>query len=314
MNKRNSNRIPIKNSTTPVNLSVLVRKYLQASLSENTRIAYINDLAHFMKWGGHIPTNPESIAAYLADHAEKLSFATLSRRVVAIGKAHVAKGVKSPTQSELVKATLHGIRRINGKSQRRVKPAQLHDVQEMVDGLEGAKGLRDKALLLIGFAGAFRRSELVSLQVKDVHLVAEGIVINLRRSKTDQIGKGRDIAIPRVRGKYCPVKALREWLNFSGIVNGAIFRRVSRYGQVMNHGLSGPSVALIVKQHAKSVGLDASQYSGHSLRAGFVTSAAKSGVSSWKICQQTGHQSSEVMQRYIRDSHLFVDNPLGRMW
>lgn len=313
MNKKSNNNHPVLDRKSG-NLSSLVRQYLQASLSENTRIAYFNDLTHFIKWGGSVPATPESIASYLAAHAKYLSFATLSRRVVAIGKAHMAKGLKSPAHSELVKATLHGIRRINGKAQRRVKPALLRDVQCMVDGLQGTKGLRDKALLLIGFAGAFRRSELVSIQIDDLDFVDEGLVIHLRRGKTDQVGKGRDIAIPFVRGKYCPVKAINAWLNFSGIVEGALFRRVSRYGQVLEHGLSGPSVALIVKQHAESSGLDASQFSGHSLRAGFVTSAAKSGVSSIKICQQTGHQSEEVMRRYFRDSHLFTDNPLGRMW
>lgn len=313
MNKKSSNKLPVIGREFG-NLSLLVRHYLQASLSENTRIAYFNDLTHFIKWGGRIPATPESIASYLAAYANHLSFATLSRRVVAIGKAHAAKGHKSPAHTELVKATLHGIRRINGKAQRRVKPALLHDVQYMVDGLQGTKGLRDKALLLIGFAGAFRRSELVSIQFDDLDFVDQGLVIHLRRGKTDQVGKGRHIAIPYVRGKYCPVKALRAWLNYSGIEDGALFRRVSRYGQVLKNGLSGPSVALIVKQYAESAGLDASQFSGHSLRAGFVTSAAKSGVSSWKICKQTGHKSEDVMQRYIRDSHLFTDNPLGRIW
>jgi integrase len=214
----------------------------------------------------------------------------------------------------LVKATLQGIRRTYGSAQRRVTPALLHDVQAMVKGLHGLKGMRDKALLLVGFAGAFRRSELVSIQVKDIHFVDEGIVIHLRRGKTDQMGKGRDIAIPFVRGKYCPVKATMNWLANSEIHNGALFRQVNRYGNVIGLGLTPQSVALIVKQRAEAIGLDKQHFSGHSLRAGLVTSAAKSGVSSWKICQRTGHQSEAVMQRYIRDSNLFIDNPLGKMW
>lgn len=295
-------------------LAPQVRQYLEASLSENTRRAYSNDLAHFLNWGGRIPTTPECVASYLAVHAEQLSFATLSRRAVAIGRAHTLKRLPSPVHSAVVKATLQGIRRTYGSAQRRVTPTLLHDVQAMVKGLHGMKGIRDQALLLVGFAGAFRRSELVSIQVKDIHFVEEGIVIRLRRGKTDQMGKGRDIAIPFVRGKYCPVKAIINWLSYSDIRNGALFRQVNRYGNVIGLELTPQSVSLIVKQRAEAIGLNKQNYAGHSLRAGLVTSAAKSGVSSWKICQQTGHKSEAVMQRYIRDSNLFIDNPLGKIW
>ena len=293
-------------------LAPQVHQYLQASLSDNTRRAYSSDLAHFLRWGGRIPATPECLASYLAVHAGKLSFATLARRVVAIGKAHTSKCLPSPAHAAVVVATLQGIRRIYGSAQRRVTPALLHDVRAMVKGLHGLKGLRDQALLLVGFAGAFRRSELVAIQVEDVQFVEEGMVIHLRRGKTDQMGKGRDIAIPYVRGKYCPVKATKNWLAQAAIHEGALFRQINRHGQV-GQGLTPQSVALIVKQRAAAIGLDRQLYSGHSLRAGLITSAAQSGVSSWKICQQTGHQSEAVMRRYIRDSHLFTDNPLGKM-
>lgn len=295
-------------------LSPLVGQYLQASLSENTRRAYSNDIQHFLAWGGRIPATPESVASYVAVHAERLAVATLSRRVVAIGKAHTVKRLPSPTRSELVKATLRGMRRIYGSTQRRVKPTLLCDIKQMVVGLNGKKGARDKALLLIGFAGAFRRSELVSLQVEDVQFVAEGLLIHLRRGKTDQTGLGREIAIPYVRGNCCPVKAVKDWIKLAGIETGSIFRRVDRYGHAMKQGLTAQSVALIVKEHARKIGLNARDYSGHSLRSGLVTSAATSGVSAWKICQQTGHQSETVMRRYIRDGHLFTDNPVGKIW
>ncbi len=295
-------------------LSPLVGQYLQASLSENTRRAYSNDIQHFLDWGGRIPATPESVASYVAIHAERLALATLTRRVVAIGKAHVVKRLASPTNSELVKATLRGMRRMYGSVQRRVKPTLLNDIQQMVMGLSGMKGARDKAMLLIGFAGAFRRSELVSLQVGDVQFVEEGLLIQLRRSKTDQTGLGREIAIPYVRGKCCPVKATKDWMKQSEIKSGSLFRRVDRYGHVMKHGLTAQSVALIVKQRAAAIGLDAQEYSGHSLRAGLVTSAVTCGVSAWKICQQTGHQSESMMRRYIRDGHLFSNNPVGKIW
>ncbi|GAB5606366.1 site-specific integrase [Sideroxyarcus sp. TK5] len=295
-------------------LSPLVRQYVEASLTENTRRAYSNDLQHFLNWGGRIPSSPERVASYLAEHADKLSYGTLNRRVVAINRAHRAKKLSSPTQSDMVKATLHGIRRTKGRAQRRVRPTLLPQIQAMVKEARGMKGLRDKSLLLIGFSGAFRRSELVSIRVEDVQFVTEGIVIHIRRSKTDQAGQGRDIAIPTMRGRYCPVKALRDWLVLSEISGGALFRGVNRHGQVMNQGLSAQSVALIVKERIAAIGLDAKQFSGHSLRAGLVTSAAINGVSSWKICQQTGHKSYAVMQRYIRDSNLFISNPLEKIW
>ena len=294
-------------------LSPQVRAYLQASLSPNTRRAYGNDIAHFLKWGGRIPASPARVASYLAEHANTLSYATISRRVVAIGRAHTIKRLSSPARSEMVKATLHGIRRTTGSAQRRVTPVLLRDVRAMVKGLLGMKGARDRALLLTGFAGAFRRSELVAIRIEDVQFVDEGMVIRLRRGKTDQAGQGRDIAIPFMRGKCCPVKAVIEWLEYAQITSGALFRGVDRYGNVTNRGLSPQSVALVVKQRATAIGLDPHQFSGHSLRAGFVTSAAKAGASTWKICQQTGHQSEAVMQRYIRDSHLFTDNPFGKM-
>lgn len=295
-------------------VSAQVQQYLQASLSPSTRRAYATDIAQFVQWGGRIPTTPSRLASYLAEHADKLSFATLCRRVVAIGRAHKIKQLDSPADSDIVKATLQGIRRTKGVSQRRVAPVLLRDVRNMVRGLQDIRGARDKALLLMGFAGAFRRSELVAIRVEDIRLVAEGLVIRLRRGKTDQGGAGRDIAIPYMRGSCCPVKAVVAWLAQSGITSGTLFRRVDRYGHITGAGLTPQSVALIVKERAEAIGLDSQQLSGHSLRAGFVTSASTCGASSWKIRQQTGHQSDAGMQRYIRDSQLFTDNPLGNIW
>lgn len=304
----------VHSSRSSRKLSWQVQQYLQASLSDNTRRAYSKDIEHFLAWGGRIPASPEILASYLAEHARKLSFATLGRRTVAIGLAHTMKRLPSPALSKIVKTTLQGIRRTKGSAQRRVTPILLNDIRTMVKNLEGIKGVRDKALLLTGFAGAFRRSELVSIRVEDIKFVDEGLVIRLRRSKTDQAGKGRDIAIPAMRGTCCPVKAVLKWLKVAEITSGPLFRRVDRYGHVDERGLTPQSVALIVKERAKAVGLDADEFSGHSLRAGFVTSAAKSGASAWKICQQTGHQSASLMQRYIRDTQIFANNPLNKIW
>jgi len=289
----------------------LIADYLSASLSQNSRRAYSSDLKRFAAWGGTIPATPESVAAYLASHAQESSVATLARRLVSIGKAHCVLGLPSPTESELVRATMRGIRHIHGSAQRQVSPAVKEDLIRMVAGLDGIKGIRDRALLLIGFAGAFRRSELVSLAVEEIEPVPQGLIFNLRFSKTDQEGRGRKVAIPYARGAVCPVIALQAWLEVSGISEGPLFRAVNRHGVIAKASLTAQAVALVVKQRAQAAGLDPTQYAGHSLRAGLVTSAAVAGVSGWKIRQQTGHKSEAMLARYIRDATIFVDNAAG---
>lgn len=291
-----------------------VSEFLAATQARNTQLAYQYDIAHFLKSGGKIPATPRCVASYLAVHANTLSLATLNRRVVAINHAHKDKGLKSPTRSTLVTDTLRGIRRINGSKQRQVMPLLKADLMKITRKLTGLIGIRDKALLLIGFAGAFRRSELVALQVEDIRFVTEGILIHVRRSKTDQNGVGRKVAIPFIKGRHCPVRALKTWLEKSGIKTGAMFRRMNRFDQVTDYRLCAASVALIVKQRVAGAGLNPEQYSGHSLRAGLVTSAAQAGVSSWKIRQQTAHKSDLMLQRYIRDSQLFQNNAVSQIW
>ncbi|MEF2559286.1 site-specific integrase, partial [Aurantimonas sp. C2-5-R2] len=166
------------------------------------------------------------------------------------------------------------------------------------------KDIRDRALLLIGFAGGFRRSELVGLDVADVETVRQGLVITLRRSKTDQTGAGRKIGIPHGRTRWCPVAALEVWLSTFGIEAGPILRGINRHGRVGDQRLSGEAVSIIVKKRLAAAGFDPEGYSGHSLRAGFATSAAQAGASSWKIRQQTGHASDAMLSRYIRDGEL----------
>lgn len=295
----------------PPALSSKIIDYVRASLSDNSCRAYSSDLRHFVNWGGSIPANPEMVAGYLAAYAASHSVATLSRRLVSIGKAHSSLGLESPTKSDLVKATLRGVRHVHGSAQRRVAAAIKEDVLSMVTGLDGVQGARDAALLLLGFAGAFRRSELVALDIADLQKVQQGLLVNLRFSKTDQGGVGRTVAIPFARGVVCPVLALRRWIEIAGISEGPVFRAINRHGQISDARLSSQSVAIIVKRRAKDVGLDPSNYAGHSLRSGLVTSAAMMGVSSWKIRQQTGHKSDAMLARYIRDANVFVDNAAG---
>jgi site-specific recombinase XerD len=291
-----------------------VRQYVDAALSDNTLRAYRSDLKHFLAWGGTIPASPERVATYIAHHATTLAGTSLSRRLVAIARAHAAQGLPSPTASPLVRATLRGIRRTSHRPVRQVAPLQKADLVRMVHGLHGLRGLRDTALLLVGFASAMRRSELVSLNVEDIQFTDEGTLLRLRRSKTDQEGSGRDIAIPRLRGRHCPSRCLLAWLEAAGITAGALFRRVNRYDQVLPHRLTAQSVALIIKERAAAAGLDPTRFSGHSLRAGFVTNATNRGASSSSIRRQTGHTSDAMLQRYVRNSQLFTDNPNRKIW
>lgn len=285
--------------------------YLHAALATSTLRAYRADLKHFREWGGSVPATPEMVASYLAAHAGFLAIATLTRRLVAIRCAHDWKGFETPTTAPLVKATLKGIRREHGSRQRQVAAVLKDEMLSMVTPLTGLQGSRDKALLLIGFAGAFRRSELVGLQLKDLEFVEEGLLIHLLRSKTDQYGIGRKVAIPYAHGNMCPVKSLKQWIKDSKVKSGPIFRRVDKSGHLLEQGLTAQSVALIVKRCAEQAGLDPSRYSGHSLRAGLITSAAKAGVSSSKIRQQSGHRSDAMLNRYIREGQAFADNAAG---
>lgn len=288
-----------------------VQELLHAAISENTRRAYRSDLAHFRAWGGTIPAEPDAVAAYLADWAGRLSVASLARRVASIARAHTSQGLKSPTRSDLVTGTLKGIRRKYGVAQYQATPILKEDLIAMVSDLSGAKGVRDRALLLLGFAGAFRRSELVGLDVADLEFVDRGLFAILRRSKTDQEGAGRKVAIPFARGSMCPVRATKAWLEYAGITEGAIFRCLDRHEGVSAARLSSGAVAAVVKQRARQIGLDPTKYSGHSLRAGLITSAARLGVSVWKIKAQSGHRSEAMVSRYVRDEDLFNNNAAG---
>lgn len=291
-----------------------VLSFLEGSLSESSKRAYQADLDHFLAWGGMIPASPEMIASYLATHADVLAPATLTRRLASLSKAHALKRVPSPTTDALVKATLRGIKRRNGSAQRQAKPLLRDDLFAVLGAMgDRPQDIRDRALLLIGFAGGFRRSELVGLNVADVEHVRQGVVVTLRRSKTDQAGAGRKIGIPHGRTRWCPVSALEAWLSASGSEAGPIFRGMTRHGRIRGQRLSGEAVSIIVKERLAAAGLDAEGFSGHSLRAGFATSAAQAGASSWKIRQQTGHASDAMLSRYIRDGELFTDNAAGSL-
>jgi integrase len=240
--------------------------------------------------------------------------AGLTLALAAISQVHKAAGFASPRGAAEVQEVMKGIRRSLGVAQVQKAPILLSDLRAMVEALPiGLAGLRDRALLLVGFAGAFRRSELVALDIRDVNFAPEGLEVTLRRSKTDQEGVGRKIGLPYGSNpSTCPVRALQAWLNASapqGTTSGPIFREVRPDGRtVMVAPLTGQSVALIVKKAATGAGLDPAKFSGHSLRAGLATSAAKAGKSERAIMAQTGHRSEKMVRRYIRDASLFDDN------
>jgi integrase len=293
-------------------LSPEVLGYVRDSRAINTRRAYTSDLQHFMAWGGTIPASPEQVASYIAVHADNLVPSTLNRRLASIAVAHGAKGSPSPTSSELVRSVLKGIRRTKGTAQTQAKPLLRDDLFIVLDAIgDSLKDVRDKALLLLGFAGGFRRSELVGLNIADLEFARHGLIVNLRHSKTDQVGEGRKIGIPHGRTKHCPVKAVEAWLQRSSLSEGAIFHPISRHGHMTLQRLSGEAVAVIIRERIMKAGINPDCYSGHSLRSGFATSAAMAGVASWRIRKQTGHASDVMLGRYIHDGELFTDNAAG---
>lgn len=294
-------------------LSEQITDLIKESLALNSRRAYASDIARYYAWGGHLPATPQFIAAYLAHHQDTHSIATLTRWLASLAKAHRTLSSPNPTQSELVRSVFRGIRRVRGSNQKQAKPLLRNDLFLILDAMgNGVKAARDRALLLIGFAGGFRRSELVGLNRTDVEAVKQGLILTVRRSKTDPAGFGRKIGIPYGRSRHCPVNALEHWLSTTEELD-PIFRPVSRHGEVGNCRLSGEAVSEIIRSRIIQAGLDPLGFSGHSLRAGFVTSAAQAGVSAWKIRHQTGHASDQMVSRYIRDADMFRENAAGAL-
>jgi integrase len=292
-----------------------VRELIRKAHSENTRRAYQSDLRAFRKWGGDVPTNPHELARYIAEEGARLHPSTIQRRLAAISVAHrLTGGSGHPTHHPLVKAALRGLQRVSGVAQDQAAPLLVEDLWEVLDKTgDSIRDQRDRALLLIGFAGGLRRSELVGLDLADLEFVREGLVLTLRRSKTDQEGRGRRIGIPHARGRWCPVREVQAWVEAVEIEEGSLFRSLRKGGAVSSDRLSGEAVSALIKRHVARVGLDPAKFSGHSLRAGFVTSAARAGIATHLIRAQTGHASDATMSRYIREGGLFRGNAAGQL-
>jgi site-specific recombinase XerD len=296
------------------------RHFARQSKAENTLRGYKSDWRHFCAWCqlhdvGALPATSEAVAAYTAECAGRLKVGSIQRRLNAIAEAHKAVGVESPTHSAMVANTMKGIRRTMGTAPAQKAAALTDDIRAMVEMTDdGTIGLRDRALLLLGFAGAFRRSELVALDVEDCAFTKDGLTVTLRRSKTDQEGAGRKVGIPYGSNpETCPIRTIQGWIEQAAITSGPLFRSINRHGQVQPGRLSGIDVARVVKKLAHRAGLDAVKYAGHSLRAGHATSAAIAGASERSIMNQTGHRSVQMVRRYIRDGSLFRENSAGKL-
>lgn len=295
-------------------LSESARELVAQSLSENTRKGYKADLKHYAASGRIIPSSPEMIAEYLAETAETYAVATLQRRLAAISKAHRAIGADDPCRSEIVQAVVRGVRRSRGVAQRQAQALLRGDLFAVLDRLgDRPKDVRDRALLLLGWATAMRRSELVALEVQDVEFTTKGALVRIRRSKTDQEARGREVAVPLGRTRHCPIAALKDWLTFAGIETGAIFITVNKHGHLLNSRMSGEAASNVVKVRVADAGFDPANFSGHSLRAGFVTAAALAGASTYKIRETTGHRSESGLAPYLRTINLFDDAAVARL-
>jgi site-specific recombinase XerD len=305
-----------------VSLGRQAEEFAAAAKASNTLRAYQADWRDFRQWcEAHqlapLPALPQTVALYLTDRAATLKTSSLARRLTTINRAHQAAGQPSPAtmQNAIVSEVWKGIKRKKGTAQHGKKPFLTPDLRRIIAELpQDLQGVRDRALLLAGFAGGFRRSELAALRVEDLETTPDGLIVRLGRSKTDQEGQGRPVALPYGSDpRTCPVRALRAWLQQAGITAGPLFRAVDRHGLVSGEALHADSVAYLVKRAAGRAGLEAVQYAGHSLRAGLATQAAMNGASELAIMKQTGHRSLTTVRKYIREGSLFRDNAATKL-
>jgi len=287
-------------------------KNLKNSKAANTLRAYQADFKDFSAFCAKnglnsIPTEPKILSLYLTHLSATSKFSTLKRRIASISVIHKLKGHYLDTKHPIIMENLLGIKRVKGSNQKAKKPILINELRLIINAIDQTnqtekKKIRDKAIILIGFSGGFRRSELVNLIYDDVEFVNEGVKIFIKRSKTDQSGEGMTKAIPYFDNQsFCPVINLKNWMNISEIKSGKIF------------DISDKSIALIIKKYASLSGLDPNRYSGHSLRSGFATSTAESGAEERNIMAMTGHKTSQMVRRYIQEANLFKNNALNKI-
>ena len=298
---------------------------LQSSKANNTVRAYksdFNDFGLFCTQNGFksLPSEPKIVSLYLTHLSTKMAkMSTLKRRLVSIGVIHKLKGYYLDTKHPSIIENILGIKRRKGSFQNAKKPILINTLKKIINVIdeqdkEEIKKFRDRSIILIGFSGGFRRNEIVSLDYDDLDFVPEGLKINIKRSKTDQFGEGFTKALPYFdSSQYCPVVSIKKWLEMSKIVSGPVFRRFVKGLRLSENRLTDQTVALLIKKYLNLTGIDSKNYSGHSLRSGFATSAAESGVEERNIMTMTGHKSSEMVRRYIKEANLFKNNALNKI-
>ena len=298
---------------------------LKNSKANNTVRAYksdFNDFGLFCSQNGFksLPSEPRVVSLYLTYLSTKdAKMSTLKRRLVSIGVIHRLKGHYLDTKHPSIIENIMGIKRRKGSIQKGKKPLLINNLKKLIDVIDqennqDIKKLRDRSIILIGFSGGFRRNEIVSLDYNDLDFVEEGLKIQIRRSKTDQFGEGSVKALPYFdSSKYCPVISLKNWIEISKIESGPLFRRFVKGSKLSENRLTDQTVALLIKEYLKLAGIDSKNYSGHSLRSGFATSAAESGAEERSIMTMTGHKSTEMVRRYIKEANLFKNNALNKI-
>ena len=297
--------------TNVKSLELETLKNLRSSKASNTLRAYksdYKDFASFCLKNGFkpMPSEPKIISLYLTYLSKSCKFSTLKRRLASISVIHRLSGHYIDTKHPLITENLMGIKRVKGSHQKAKKPILINELKLIVNAIDKDKNeknrFKNKALILVGFAGGFRRSELVAIVNEDVDFVPEGVKIFVKRSKTDQSGEGMTKGIPYfLNANYCPVISLKNWIEKSEIKSGKIF------------DMSDKSVALTIKKYTALVGLDSNKYSGHSLRSGFATSTAELGAEERSIMAMTGHKTTQMVRRYIQEANLFKNNALNKI-
>ena len=298
---------------------------LQSSKATNTVRAYKSDFKDFSLFCAQngfkaLPSEPKIVSLYLTYLSTKdIKMSTLKRRLVSIGVIHKLKGHYLDTKHPSIIENVMGIKRRKGSFQKGKKPLLINDLKLIIDVIdqqqnEDIKKLRDRSIILIGFSGGFRRNEIVALDYEDLDFVSEGLKIDIKRSKTDQFGEGSKKALPYFdNSQYCPVVSLQKWIKISKINSGSLFRRFSKGSKLSENRLTDQTVALLIKAYLQLAGIDSKNYSGHSLRSGFATSAAESGAEERSIMTMTGHKSTEMVRRYIKEANLFKNNALNKI-
>ena len=302
-------------------MSTKALSYMVKAKAENTLRAYTADWADFEAYCTKagldcLPAAPATVANYLADKAEDLKLATLIRRLTAIGAVHEEANLQNPVHASIVCLTLAGIKREKGTRQTVKEPIRVEDLRRLMamNVFHGLTGLRDRALLLLGFAAALRRSELANVQAEDLTFTGAGAVLLLPRSKADQQGKGTEIALPYAEEpQLCPVRALMAWMSAAHLRQGPIFQSIDMRANLSGKPISPRTVAEIVKRYAARLGYDERQFSGHSLRRGFATEASASGASLPAIMHHTRHKSERQALKYVEAGRNFIDSPLKRI-